>query len=209
MPLPRDISGSAQRSLLDGTGFYQPGDYVVPEYSEGGTKTKNGQVVDETGAMDLAKKMASYAVMEGAEPLPQPDSAIVVVGEKSKPRKGKRKEVNPTALDIIIPQIQADGFKGVPQQPGVIPPIIRAPIEVVFSTQLGRIKVNVYDVLDSLSALVLVFKDESEIRYEPAPGANVQLVINGKLENTMYPGFKLPWIDNKMQLMIFVKLSES
>ena len=215
MPLPRDISGKATRSPgLINTGFYESGDYVVPEFTEGGTKSAPGQVLgDAADVMGLAKKMAVHAEMGGATPLPPTKP-----GKTSKPAKVKKALPRPRA-----PQLERDPVlkvDGLVMQPPVeaqdTNPILSrspsiqtsSPIEVVFSTQLGRIKLNAAAVLDSTNALVVVFANEGEIRYEPAPGAEVQLIIDGKLEKTMYPGFKFEWTDNRTVLMVFVKLPE-
>ncbi len=81
-------------------------------------------------------------------------------------------------------------------------------IEVVFSTPLGKIRLNALAVLDSTNALALVFANEGEIRYEPAPGTDVQLIINKQTINTMYPGFKFNWMTPPLVIMVFVKTEQ-
>lgn len=222
MPLPREVAGKATKTAtLDQTGYYAAGDYVVAEFSENGSKTAPGQVVGEpSNVISMSKKMAEHALMGGAEPLPilapVPTKAAKRPGRPSKAQKAG--EALQEKVDKLQPLIRADGLASadlLPKPPlanDILPPPSPTPslrsIEVVFSTQLGRIKVNTLAVLEDQNALILVFKDESEIRYEPAPGTNVQLIVESKLTNTMYPGFKLTWMDGKMILMVFVKVEE-
>ena len=215
MALPRDISGRNIRgnNLLD-TGIFTQGDYVVPEFSENGTKITKGQVLgDLQEVSSLAAKMNAHAIMGGAEPLPAPP----VTKQAKTAKTAVSKKAAPVPLTTLgALKILADGMDNettstmLKTERPVEKAAIGSPsIEVVFSTQLGRIKVNVSAVLDSLNALVLVFANESEIRYEPTAGTNVQLIINGRVENTMYPGFKFPWVDKEKTLMVFVKLAET
>ena len=222
MPLPRDIAGKAQKRQLEHTAFYSKGDYVVPEYSESGAKTAQGQVVgDPSEVMEMSKMIASHALMEGGEMLPDvlpPTLTVLPKPEKRKPGPKPKavKHATAEAVNAVVPQMKADGFNGNTVEVGQTTPAIPlAPsgqpstfIEVVFSTQLGRIKVNALAVLNTDNALALVFANDAAISFEPATGSNVQLVINGQVYNTMYPGFRFTWMDNKIQLMVFVKLSE-
>lgn len=232
MPLPRDTAGKTTRTAgLDQTGFYASGDYVVPEFNESGQKTVPGQVVGDAGnVIALAQKMAAHAEMGGAVLLPS--LAATITGKKKGVRSSPSRKA-PAAPVVIqtqaMPILRTDGLdpnvvRGgttapLPQSNTILQPspspslraqinVPTSSIEVVFSTQLGRIKLNASAVLDAQSALVLVFANEGEIRYEPAPGANVQLIIDGRSVNTMYPGFKFPWVDDVMQLMVFVKLPD-
>lgn len=206
-----------QRTGLDTSGFYQPGDYVVPDYNENGGKLVAGQVVgDKSQIVGISKMMAAHALMEGAELLlddsldPAKDPTP---GKKKKAKKVaelKNKRTTQADVDNVVPQLRVDGLdnREAPQvkasQPKEEPKV--NPIEIVFSTGLGRIKLNAISVLDSDNALAIVLADEGEVRYEPAPGSTVQLAIRGKIENTMYPGFKFTWLDNKKQIMVFVKI---
>lgn len=232
MPLPRNISGEATRTAgLDQTGFYSAGDYVVPEFTESGKKTTPGQVVGNAPSIvELAQRMAAHAEMGGATLLPVPPAAEALKKKATRSSPSRKAPSAPVANQATkTPILRADGL-----DPNVVTGDLTVPlpvvntilqpspspslrvqtnvpsssIEVVFSTQLGRIKVNASAVLDSQNALVLVFAHEGEIRYEPVPGTNVQLIIDGKLVNTMYPGFKFPWMDETMQLMVFVKLPD-
>ena len=238
MPLPRDVAGRATRAAgLDETGYFETADYIVPEFSESGAKITPGQVIGSSSdVVGLAQRMAAHAEMGGATLLFTPAAPTAPKKKGSRSSPSRKASDAPAGLQAsATPVLRTDGLDPnvvpvgttvpLPQsntilQPSSSPPL-RAqieipvppvpptpPIEVVFSTQLGRIKLNALAVLDSQTALVLVFANEGEIRYEPAPGTTVQLIINGRLENTMYPGFKFPWIDNKMQLMVFVKLPE-
>lgn len=231
MPLPRDTAGGETRSPeLVNTGLYSTGDYVVPRYGETGRKEAAGQVLgDSRDVVSLAQKMAAHAVMGGAEMLPALSASVAAKKKSKKPTTQRVSNAPVVVNEAVVPILRTDGL-----DPNVVkigstvpdpvvntilqpcsPPTLRAQddvptssIEVVFSTQLGRIRLNAVAVLDSTSALTLVFANEGEIRYEPAPGTNVQLIVNGKVENTMYPGFKFTWVDDKKILMVFVKLSE-
>lgn len=230
MPLPRDAAGRATRTAgLDQTGYFETGDYVVPEYNDTGSKTAPGQAVgDAANIIGMAQRMAAHAELGGAIPLFISTTAVPTKkkGSRSSPSR-KAAEAPMVSQTPPMPILRTDGLDPnvvlggttapLPQSNTILQPssspslrvqidLPVPPIEVVFSTQLGRIKLNASAVLDSENALMLVFADEGEIRYEPAPGTNVQLIIDGKLEDTMYPGFKFPWIDNKMRLMVFVKL---
>lgn len=231
MPLPRDIAGRATKTpVLNETGLYSPGDYVVPEYAPTGRKEAPGQVVGGSDdVIRMSQRMAEHALMGGAELLPELNASVAAKkkGARTTPRRQSKAPV--VVNEAVVPILRTDGIDpnvvkigGTASEPVVntilqpsSSPSLRAQtlipdssIEVVFSTQLGRIRLNAVAVLDSLNALTLVFANEGEIRYEPAPGTNVQLIVNGKAENTMYPGFKFTWVDNKMVLMVFVKLSE-
>lgn len=232
MPLPRDTAGRETRNpeLLN-TGLYSAGDYVVPRYGDGGRKEVPGQVLGDTqDIMGLAQKMITHAMMGGAELLPTNPSASVAVKKKGRKPTNSAVTYEPVvANEAVVPILRTDGFDPNVVKMGstapapvdntilqpCLPPTLRAQdplpdpsIEVVFSTQLGKIRLNAVAVLDSTSALTLVFANESEIRYEPAPGTNVQLIVSGKVEDTMYPGFKFTWVDDKKVLMVFVKLSD-
>lgn len=216
MPLPRDTSGKATRSAaLSSTGYYGAGDYVVPEFTESGSKVVNGQIVgDGSSVSAMAQRMSEHALMGGALPL-----VITHAIDKAAKRTKAAKKVKPLPAQkeqkANSPIVRADGYSEV-VQPVTMPTPIDVPvsavaspsIDVVFSTPLGKIKVVVTAVLDSVNSLILVFANEGEIRYEPAPGANVELIINGRAIETMYPGFKFPWIDDRMALMVFVKTAE-
>ena len=204
------------------SGFYQAGDYVVPEYGEQGNKTAPGQVIGSASeVMDMSKRMAQHALMQGASPLPiaiqdMPPARKGPKAKAAKPEKVKKSQTAQERLDTVVPLLRVDGLSMAEPKPQVNLLLssspqapASSPIEVVFSTQLGRIKVNASAVLDSNNALVIVFSDEGEIRYEPAPGSEVQLLIGGRVENTMYPGFKFSWVDDKRKLMVFVKLPDA
>ena len=230
MPLPRDIAGKAlpTASLLN-TGFFQPGDYVVPQYNESGAKTVKGQVLgDNTEIMNMAAIIAEHANMEGGTPLMLPAKALEAPRSESKavakPKEVKAKKNAPRAIqEAAKPQpfkLKVDGMPAALEPQPVVDLLLSSsslkptapstpPIEVVFSVPAGRIKVNASAILDSNNALILVFKDEGEIRYEPAPGSEVELIIGNRVERTMYPGFKFSWVDGVKSLMVFVKLAES
>ena len=231
MPLPRDTAGRETRNAeLVNTGLYSTGDYVVPRYGETGRKEVAGQMLGNADEiMDIAKRMAAHAEMGGAEPLPVL-SASIAAKKKSKRTTTQQPSSPPVVVnEEVTPILRADGIEPRLAKSGSVKPepvvntilqpypsptlrapeeVSKPPIEVVFSTPLGKIRLNAVAVLDSDSALTLVFANEGEIRYEPAPGTNVQLILQGKVENTMYPGFKFTWVDDKKVLMVFVKLSE-
>lgn len=200
MPLPRDVSGQAATLGLATTGLFQTGDYVVPEFSDTGHKTKNGSVVgDAEVATAMSKKMLEHALMEGATLLPD------ILTKKAK--KGAKAKAGPPLPPTGTPMLRVDSFEPKASANAQVISALPLPhIEVVFLTQLGRIKVEVLAVLEAPTCLALVFASERDILYEPEPGTNLQLVIKAKAQAVMYPGFRLTWLDNTTQLMVFIKL---
>ena len=151
--------------------------YIVGSYDEKGREKEAGTTLISND--DAIKKH-----MESAGAVPSPVTVI-------KPRAGRKAVIKKNNKKTITAE-------PIEQQP-------TRELEVVFLTQLGRIKAKILGYMEEENAVWLVFKDVSSIVYDPEVSANVKFSIDGDVFDTIYYGLKTKWFSNNNIIMVFLK----
>jgi hypothetical protein len=77
--------------------------------------------------------------------------------------------------------------------------------EVVLFTSAGAIRQPVVSVLQNGQALALVLADAKALRMDLAGNTELEIEVRGQKVKVYYPGILLPWLDNVLVLMVFLK----
>ncbi len=199
------------------------GAYVVGRYSDEGTKKSHGGLVDET-SRSITNKIIKSALSKGGTVLPGFDSKTpkVKAGKVKKEKEFTNKEKRARAdqreeqFQELIKANNVETKQTIPkmtklqQAKSVALPaseIVKTrKLSVVFDSGAAKMKLDVVGILEQETSIILVFANEDEVRFTPAPGQYLNITIdNNKTHRVLYPGFIHTWVDHEKQLMILVK----
>lgn len=167
----------------------QAGDFIVGTFGKEGRRLSRGNSLGSAQQVaEVMGRIQEHALRRGSL-LPGTDV------KAKKMRKGR----NPPAG--TIPHIQEE----TPTSSFLTSIIPQNRFVIVFVSALGRIKVKVLAILDEPGSIILVFKDEDEVIFEPKVGEELKLEFSGKLESVMYPGYLHTWTDGVTKLMVLAK----
>lgn len=190
------------------------GDVVVGEYHpETGQKISEAQPTDPAKKAKLDKMYAISAALGGASLLP-------VVQKAGKPIKAKKRNVKKgedlPPLTPALTQLEVDreplgkrvdtimyddyqDFEAIPKKKK----------NVYLHNLMGKIKMQVEDVLESQMAYCLVFACEDDIVLEPKAGETLQFTDpSGDTGAVYYANTLFTWTDNVKKIMILFKTKE-
>lgn len=177
----RDMSGS----------LYQPGDFVVPRITHGGSMAGKGKLYGEPDEVaEKINKIANHMESKGQR----------VEGEEVKAEAPV--EVKQPKLKLTVdPEL----FR---PEPVAKKEDREKIIDVEFVNDFGTIKIATIGVLESASCICLVFKNDRELRFVPKKDSKFKIEIFGMGSyDVWFPGFVMTWLDGEKQLMILIKTS--
>ena len=188
----------------------QPGDVVVGSFTEEGRQLSSGGYAgDKNYAQRLQNKIIKdMLAVDGAE-IFDPE-AIRKPGKKIVPKKTKagRKvasRIEPEPLTPLITQRELDDevVEKIPKQTLDFSP---KKYPVALSNGLGKIKMQVIDVLDSTMAFCLVFACEDDMIFTPKAGETLTFTDgDGEQSQVYYADTTFNWMDGEKYLMILFK----
>ena len=193
-----DIRSTTNHELLQ-----LHGDVVVGSYAENGVQLKESRLTLSGDELARHQKMFAQSAsrFEGASLLPTP---------KAK-KPGKTKKVAKRAVrDEIDIMAESEGLAVYE----VDEPIIPTPVKVVTSkkktiylhNKLGKIRMQVEDVLDSEMAFALVFASDDDIVLTPQPGETLNFVDpQGDTYQVYFANTVFDWTDGIKRIMILFK----
>lgn len=196
---------------------YKPGDFVVGKYNEMGSPIKPGKIHgDPEEIADLQMMIMEHGGRTGGRPLPAPSVTVKKDTKKSK-KKTQRYAVDaePTkplaeSYNDYHPPVGAREqllLANTVEEPAfqqTAPRVIKR--KIAFHNQLGKIKMQVEDVLESDMAFCIVFTHEDDVIFTPKPGETLKMTdLNGVDHNVYFADSLFTWTDHTKQLMILFK----
>ena len=195
--------------------------FIVGRYDEYGHRTSPGEFLGTESAANKYKRqlldsmrnhgrvMPGY-VLTDQGPLKQTAlvKPIVSKPDKKTPKASqslkKQAHAEPVYETVTRPEpvvIQEDKYADAEPSKAK-----RAGFNIAFSIESGKIKSTVDAVLETNEALMLVFKDDDAVSYEPEKGSQLIIITPDKRKiSVMYLGVKFAWHDTRQQLLVFMK----
>jgi hypothetical protein len=174
---------------------FKAGDFIVGHYNDFGAEIKPGKLHGDTEDVhDLQKMIIEHSARTGG--------IIHKTEVKIKPTRGRKKSV---------PQKQS--YPTEPIQTIIEPPPVlsidssrKRKKSVYLFNALGKIKLNVEEVLESEMAYCLVFANEDDMIFVPKAGETLTFINNNGAEQSVYFANSIfTWVDQTKQLMILFK----
>lgn len=181
----------------------KPGDYVVGSYHENGNQIKPGKVQgDQDQITDLQEMFASHGERMGGRLLTK--ATTKVTKSKKKPKKVVVEEDEEPEFKSLWEHVQAKKEGDSRSHSENEHP--RTKKFIYLFNKLGKIKLNVEEVLECEQAYCLVFRDEDDMIFTPNAGETLSMInLQGDEVTVYYANSLFTWTDGKKQLLILFK----
>jgi hypothetical protein len=170
---------------------YRPGDYVVGSYTDSGLPLEEGEVQGSSREIQkLQQSIVDHAMKTGG-----------VLLNDAKPQKKTKKAAKPIIAEVV-PVVAKTQYIEAP----VIKELPPKAKKIYLYNAMGRIKLQVEDVLENEMAFCVIFSCEDDMIFIPKPGETLTMVSPDGNEHAVYFADTIfPWTDNVKQLMILFK----
>ena len=202
--------------------------YIVGRYDDYGQMQEDGEFIGGERQSVKYKKllidsMSSHGrlmpgyVMTPDGPRPQavltPPKGVVgkrVAKKATKAVVKKAEEYIPITREDIyedeVPAVEEPVKGGFIQTKPTQPKAAKTSFNVVFSIDSGKIKSVVNAVLETGTALLLVYEDEDAVSYIPEKGSHLIIITPDKREvPVLFLGLQFEWYNTRQQLLVFMK----